>query len=201
MLKGKISTGIPVVFLALIAVLGITAGALALWWESLTIDVTVNTGYLEAQLSVHGFGDNETEIAEEMGEPDPSVKNVSSINCTLSDDNKTVTIVINNAYPSISYWCEIDLKNTGTIPFKVYNITFEGNLTEVADKFEFTDGTIYAGLQLEPDDEVIDKLVIHLTNNAEENVTYTGKVTIIVEQWNEYPTPPPTETGLPTSFR
>ena len=199
-MKGKISTNIPVVFLALIAVLGLTAGALALWWESLTIDVTVNTGYLDAQLSVHGFGDNEIPLAKEMGEPDPTVKNVSWINCTLTDDNKTVEIVVHNAYPSITYFCEIDLKNTGTIPFKVFNVTFEGNLTDVAEEFGFSLGEIYPGLQLEPGDEVVDKLVIHLNNTAEENTTYTGKVTIIVEQWNEYPTEPPTETS-PSGFR
>lgn len=181
--------GVPAVFIALAAILALAGAAMALWWESLLIDVTVETGTLDAQLSVHNFGDNELEIAEDMGESDPTVKDVSSISCTLSDDGKTIVILVENAYPSITYFCDIDLKNTGTIPFKVYSIEFSGNLTDVAD-FYFSDGVIVEGLQVEPGDEEVDKLIIHLTNDAMEDSVYVGEVTIVVEQWNEYPTAP-----------
>jgi hypothetical protein len=182
--------GIPAVFIALAAILALAGAAMALWWESLLIDVTVETGTLDAQLSVHGYGDNEIELATQMNETTPEVKDVSNITCTLSEDGKTINVLVQNAYPSITYFCEIDLKNTGTIPFKIYSIDFSGNLTDVAEEFGFNNSVIVEGLQLEPGDEVSDTLVIHLSNNAMEDTVYTGEVTIVVEQWNEYPTSP-----------
>ncbi len=189
--------GIPVVFIALAAVLALAGAAMALWWESLIIDVTVETGTLDAQLSVHNYGDNEIELATQMNESNPEVKDVSNITCTLSEDGKSIMVYVNNAYPSITYFCEIDLKNTGTIPFKIYSVSFSGNLTDVAEEFEFQPGDdgvidIANGTQLEPGDEVVDILVIHLSNDAMEDSTYVGQVSIVVEQWNEYPTPPRT---------
>jgi hypothetical protein len=195
----KITSGIgtvaPILLLALLAV-GTLGGVMALWWERLTTDVTVETGTLDASLSIHGMGDNEEDIAADMGEPDPTVKDVSNITCTLSEDGKSIEVVIQNAYPSITYWCIVDLTNTGTIPFKIYNVSFSGNLTDVADIFEFLPGDdgqvdIQEGTQIHPGDQVVDVLTIHLTNDAAEDSTYTGSVVIEVEQWNEYPTPLP----------
>lgn len=182
--------GVPTVFLALTAVLALVGAAAALWWESLYVDVTVNTGTLDAQLSVHGSGDNEIALAEAMNESHPEVKDVSNISCTLSDDGKSIDIVVENAYPGITYYCDVDLTNTGTIPFKVYSVSYEGNLTSVASEFGFANGTIAEGVQLEPGDSVVDRLVITLSNDAAEGSVYTGHVTITVEQWNEYPTAP-----------
>ena len=182
--------GVPAVFLALAAVLTLAGAAAALWWESLYVDVTVNSGTLDTQLSVHGSGDNEIQLAHDMGEPHPEVKDVSNITCTLGDDGKSIDVVIQNAYPGITYYCDIDLSNTGTIPFKVYSIKFSGNLTDVAEYFGFTNDTIVEGLQLEPGHMALDRLEVTLSNHAHEGAVYTGHVEIVVEQWNEYPTAP-----------
>jgi len=188
----KMGAIVPLLLLAVLAV-GMFGGAMALWWERLNVDVTVNTGTLDAQLSVEDFGDNEIALAQAAGENDPSVKDVSNITCTLSEDGNSIDIVVQNAYPSITYYCDINLENTGTIPFKVYGTpTIEGNITSVlTNDSGIQNGTIVDGLQMHPGDIVYDTIVIHLTNDAMENAVYTGHMNITVEQWNEYPTAPP----------
>ncbi|MCE4614348.1 MAG: hypothetical protein F7B60_02290 [Desulfurococcales archaeon] len=188
----KMGAIVPLLLLAVLAV-GMFGGAMALWWERLNVDVTVNTGSLDAQLSVEGSGDNEIALAQAAGEDDPTVKNVSYITCTLAEDGNSIDIVVENAYPSITYYCDINLENTGTIPFKVYGTpTIEGNITSVlANDSGLVNGTIYDGLQMHPGDIVYDTIVIHLTNDALENSVYTGHMNITVEQWNEYPATPP----------
>ena len=186
--------GTALLLLAVLAVAGL-GGAFALWSETLTVDVTVETGELDAALAVLSSGDNEEDIAADMGEPDPSVKDVSSIQCNVVDQY-TIEVTITNAYPSITYWCEIELSNTGTIPFKVFDIQFlNDNITPVAEEFGFFDSldaldnpsAFYVGFQLHPDDSDSDYLVIHLSNDAEEGATYTATIEIMVGQWNEFP--------------
>lgn len=182
--------------LALLAAAGL-GGVFALWQEILTIDVTVETGELDAVLSVDDMGDTEIETAQAMGEPDPAVKDVSSIMCTLSDDGKSITVTIDNAYPSIFYWCLLNLENTGTIPFKVQSIEFMNDtISPVAEHFGFFDDldlsdpdTFVVGAQLEPGDVGYDYLIVHLSNDAEENQTYSATIEIQVVQWNEFVEP------------
>ncbi|BAN90977.1 hypothetical protein [Aeropyrum camini] len=193
---GDIAKAPAVLMLALLAAAGL-GGVFALWDELLTIDVTVETGELDAALSVEGMGDNEEDIATSMGEPDPTVKDVSSISCVLSEDGKSIDVTITNAYPSITYWCELNLENTGTIPLKVQSIEFTTDeISPVAEEFGFYDDldlnppdTFVVGTQLEPGDVGYDFLVIHLSNDADENSTYNATIEIQVVQWNEFTSP------------
>ncbi|MCE4605799.1 MAG: hypothetical protein F7B59_00500 [Desulfurococcales archaeon] len=188
----KMGAIVPLLLLAVLAV-GMFGGAMALWWERLNVDVTVNTGTLDAQLSVEGSGDNEIQFAQEAGEMNASVKDVSNITCTLAEDGNSIDIIVQNAYPGITYYCNINLENTGTIPFKVYGTPeLTGNITSVMTSDSgLANGTIYDGLQMHPGDVVYDTLLITLTNDAMENSVYTGHMNITVEQWNEYGVVPP----------
>ncbi len=188
----KIGAIVPLLMLTVLAV-GMFSGAMALWWERLNVDVNVQTGTLDASLSVDGYVDNEIQLAQQAGEQDPTVKDVSNITCTLSEDGNSIDIYINNAYPGITYYCVINLENTGTIPFKVLGTPeLTGNITSVmTEDSGLQNGTIYDGLQMHSGDVVYDTLAITLTNAAQEHSVYTGHMNITVEQWNEYPTTPP----------
>ena len=189
--EGNVRAVAPIFMLAVLA-LGMIGGAAALWWERLNVNVNVHTGELDAALSVEGSGDNEVQLAQQAGEQNPEVKNVSDVQCTLSEDGNSVIMTITNAYPGITYYCDINLENTGTIPFKVYSVSLTGNVTSVMTSDSgLVNGTIVEGLQLHPGDSVVDRLSITLTNDAQENHQYTGILNIVVEQWNEYPTAPP----------
>lgn len=143
----------------------------AMWYKVLTINGTVNTGYVDAIFT--NVMTRDTEIPE---------KDVSNITATLSSDAETMNITLNNAYPCINYILEFDIMNTGSIPVIIDNTTMSnypccmdlgGNLTNVI------------GIQLEPNESVHVIMIFHLTNNCDQNVTYTFTVTITAVQWNE----------------
>jgi hypothetical protein len=147
----------------------------AKWSETLTIDGTVNTGIVDAELS-----------AGESWDTEPTEKDVSSISCYVDPENpKRLIVTLKNAYPSIDYYQEFDIHNTGTIPVKVENITIDrGNLPSGAT-VEIPD--LAVGEQLEPSVPEWFTLHVHLDNDAVEDTTYAFSIDIDVTQWNEVP--------------
>lgn len=164
--------------LAVLLVSLLLAGfGIARWYETLTISGTVNTGTVDAELSVGDCWDSE-----------PDEKDLSSIECTLTADNKTLLVTINNAYPCIDYYCDFDIHNTGSIPIKVWEMVINrGNLPTSAT-VEITGPEL--PYQLEPGNMAYWTLHVHLDNDAEEDMDYTFSVSIDAGQWNE---PPVTE--------
>lgn len=105
--------------------------------------------------------------------------------CSLSEDGKTLYVTITNAYPCIDYYCEFDIHNTGTIPIKVWYMMLDrGNLPDGAT-VEIAGPELLC--QLEPSEVAYWTLRVHLDNDAEEGATYTFSYTIDAGQWNESP--------------
>lgn len=198
-MKGKIGVMFGISLVALMAL----SVSYALWFQTLYINGTVNTGTLDAQWSIHHAWDSE-----------PEIKDYSNVTIVADEvDPYTLYITVNNAYPSIDYYAVVDLTNTGTIPWIVYSAElttdeFPGEigfvaLDEVNGEIPFDDeeqamlheglevAPILPGTQVHPGDSAWGILHVHLTNFAEENTTYTFSFKVVVEQWNEYPTEPP----------
>jgi hypothetical protein len=187
-MKRKIGLVFAVSIVALMA-MGVTYG---LWYETLYIYGTVCTGTLDAEWFVHHAWDDE-----------PEIKDFSNITA-MKVDEYTLNVVVDNAYPGICYYVAIQLTNTGTIPWKVYNPMLDGgNLTGVGT-VEFVDPAnvaphmlpagmlaILEGTQVHPGDSAFGVLRICLNNSAAELTTYTFSFKVVVEQWNEYPMEPP----------
>ncbi|MEN3059015.1 MAG: hypothetical protein ABC579_07065, partial [Candidatus Methanosuratincola petrocarbonis] len=95
------------VSIAAILMLGVTYG---LWFQALYIYGTVYTGTLDAQWSIHHAFDTE-----------PDEKDFSNIT-VIEDmiDPYLLHVTVENSYPCITYYAVIDLTNTGTIPWIVY---------------------------------------------------------------------------------
>jgi len=187
------------VSLAAVLMLGVTYG---LWFQALYIYGTVCTGTLDARWSIHCAFDTE-----------PEVKDYSNITITQDIiDPYLLHVTVENAYPCITYYAVIDLTNTGTIPWIVYEASlvpdqdFPGTvefvpIDEIGDLLTYIghpsvdlgDGLmpIENGTQVHPGDSAWGVLAIHLTNEAQENSTYTFTFKVVVEQWNEWPTEPP----------
>jgi len=184
------------VSLAAVLMLGVTYG---LWFQALYIYGTVYTGTLDAQWSIHPAWDTE-----------PPEKDYSSISICEGEDPYTLYVTVENAYPCIWYYALIDLTNTGTIPWKIYDASlvtgdFPGTVEFVPWDEEFLDLIglpeqhpqigekmfIENGTQVHPGESAWGVFAIHLTNEAEEGATYTFTFKVVVEQWNEWPTEPP----------
>jgi len=163
---------------ALVMIALMVAGfAYAHWSETLIISGSVGTGKLDAAWSIEECWDNE-----------PEAKDYSSVSCEI--EGYTLYVTIENAYPSIDYYCLINLENTGTIPLHIYEIAIDrGNLPEgttleilpVEGELEIAECT-----QLHPEEAAWGILHIHLDQDAEELATYTFSITVTVVQWN-YP--------------
>ncbi len=188
------------VSLATVLMLGVTYG---LWFQALEVYGTVYTGTLDAQWSIHPAWDTE-----------PPGKDYSNITITEGNDPYTLYVTVENAYPCIWYYALIDLTNTGTIPWKIYDASlvtddFPGTVEfvpwddeflglielpeqhpEISEKMFIENGT-----QVHPGESAWGVFAIHLTNDAEENATYTFTFKVVVEQWNEWPTEPPAGYG------
>lgn len=187
---------------SIVALLGMSV-AYGLWYQTLYIYGTVNTGTVSATWKPHHCWDIEYNPA--TGE----YKNYSNISCEVIRD--TLFITVTNAYPSVHYYCAVNLTNTGTIPIKIYNPGFiDGNLSHNIGQLEFiTDPNkvqwpddfqhppvntflwITNGTQVHPGEFAMGVFHIHLENTAEQGATYVFAYQLVVEQWNEFPMAPP----------
>ncbi|MEM1556318.1 MAG: hypothetical protein QXR62_04155 [Candidatus Bathyarchaeia archaeon] len=165
-MRGKMVGLVTALLVAMLA-LGLSY---ALWFTTLSISGTINTGIVRAEI-----------IAGECYDDEPEEKDVSGISCYV-DENGVLVVTVSNAYPCIEYTCEFNVTNTGTIPVKVQSITISPE--EMADWV--TVNGISVGDQIEPGETVECSLIVHLTNDADQGETYTFTVEILLVQWNEY---------------
>ena len=160
--------------LALVLALGALGVGYGLWDKTVYIAGTVNTGEVDAIMSVGNCYDDEIEG-----------KDYSSISCVLAADPQILLVTITDAYPCITYTCNFDITNTGTVPVIVNGYTVTSNLPAGATLVV----PDFVGTQIEPKESVYGMLHVHLDNDAEELTTYTFEVAIWLVQWNEYPYP------------
>lgn len=155
---------------SVLALAGASAGY-AMWSETLYIDGYVETGELDVAWSIEDWGDDEI-----VG------KDYSWIEAEII--GYTLYVDIYNAYPCITYWVDVNIENTGTIPFHIYwdgiiEWDFPGTVTFVPDP---------NCEQIHPGGFWYGRLEIHLNNNALEEMTYYFSTDLVVHQWNEaYP--------------
>jgi len=163
-------TKMTAIFAVLLVALAVVGFAYAHWSEMLFIEGTVNTGSLDAVMSVGTCWDTET-----------ALKDYSRIECSLKvNDPKTLIVTIYNAYPCIDYYCKFDVTNTGTIPLHVIGFTPVDNLP-AGRILEITE---LLGKQIHPGLSEYGTIHVHLPQEALETHTYTFTVTIEVSQWN-----------------
>ncbi len=159
-------------FVALIIALGMTGVAYASWYEYLYIDGTVYTGKLDVEWSL---GEN--------WDIEPPEKDVSWVEAEIIGD--TLYVWVYNAYPSIDYYVNFDVHNSGSIPVHLYWwVDYNDLPADLGIRF------IEQGYQLHPSDVVYGTLHIHLPQWAEEGETYYFEIDLYAVQWNEPDGPP-----------
>jgi hypothetical protein len=175
---------IGILALALVLALGALGVGFALWSETLYIEGMVETGDLEADWILVGYGDTEL--------PEKDVSYVDAYVC-----GKTLYITVYNAYPCIDYYVDFEIYNSGTIPLHVCGFNYDlGNMGSGEADF-VADFVIYisgASLQLHPGESLSFTLNIHLNNLAIQGETYWFTLDWVAAQYNE--DCPPTDVSI-----
>ena len=178
-------TKMTAVFGVLLIALMVAGVSYALWDKYIYINGTVNTGTLDAIFE----GPYTWTATYNNGEPVPEAK-LTGITVdveTTPDDPETLLVTIDGLYPCITIHIGYFIKNTGTTPWIVNDVYvspaagFPGTVTLTPADLVGTQ--VDAGISIPAD------LEVHLTNDADQEGTYSFSVTIHVVQWNEYPLP------------
>ncbi|MEM2208158.1 MAG: hypothetical protein QXG17_05660 [Sulfolobales archaeon] len=183
--------------LALVMAVSILASAVAMWYDTLKIHATIDTGEVDVE-----FG---RVWCEEVDEAEG--KDVGS--CTVElyeveeegpDDNDLdLVITISNAYPGYSCTIYFTVVNAGTIPVKG---PFTGTDLETfpeSEEFDLnedgeTDIVIYYNLpitQIDPDDSQEFSITIEVLQPSPELSELELQLYLYFVQWNEVPTETP----------
>lgn len=207
-----------ILFMVLIVALAGMAVVYGLWSETLIINGVVETGSVDAALSLEevdqsgdfndgcpagGFTigqdcDGDGELNDDMEAED---KDIAECAARLSEDGNTLDVVVTNAYPSFNCFVRWNVENNGTIPIHVYNPAyfydgaFQGSAINNAALHVngwppgcYSTGEGY--VQLEPGEAAFCNLHIHPNQGAEPGATYEFQVQIFARQWNEVVAPP-----------
>jgi len=208
-------TKMVAIFATLMIALMVVGFTYAMWFETLTITGTIETGSFDVDLSLCHYWDVEDEEK-------PWVANATA---ELSDDNKTLTITVVNAYPCFGFIVVFDIHNDGTIPAKLTNFNIWGNLTyadgtevELDDIPEWIEGNwslwypdsdphgdpdeygtdwcelynLVEGYQLDECDMLVIAVYFHVYENLDlqieppEDALLEFELTFDAIQWNEY---------------
>ena len=157
---------IGILLLVLVLSLGAMGASYALWSDVLFLDATVETGSIGLEWT--------------QGDPiiDGDTKDVSTASCSI--DGNTLSIIIGNAYPCVTYTFPIDLHCTGTIPVHTSFTMTGGNMDP-----SWINLPAWDGLQVHPDQDLYGDVVIHLDNSALQGTTYTVDYDLVYWQYNE----------------
>lgn len=169
----------------ILVVLAVLASAIAMWSETLMVNVTVKTGEVDVKFSDWYCSDTGPDPQAE-GYHNEEGKNVAScaIDVEVLDDEGDVIkllVTLDNAYPGYTVDVYLVIENIGTIPVKLYDysVVFDEPIT--------AELTIPEDTQIDPGGSSMYILKITIPQEAEELSTYTGEITLMFAQWNEVP--------------
>jgi len=196
--KRKFGLPLGVMAGAMILVLAGIGVAYGLWSKNLVINGTVKTGDLNADWDLISCGElwgwpGPFEQGEFLG------KDVGKVRGWIdSDDRQILHFEVVNGYPSYVADCEVEFKNTGTIPWNMIgfriapgstltNCVLDGGTqrkTLSCDQLSivFVDNV---GAQFDPNDVGASSVRIHVEQKAAQLATYNFAIKLCAAQWNE----------------
>ena len=109
--------------LILVLALGLIGGAYAAWTDVLNVAGTVATGDIDVVFT--SAESNDAGDTDDPASPADDPKDVGSTEVSLSEDGKTMTVTIENAYPGYVSQIEYEVTNNGSVPVKLQNKTID----------------------------------------------------------------------------
>jgi hypothetical protein len=187
-MPGSKSLRLGVLGIALLVSLALVGVAYGLWSKTLKISGTVNTGSVDAVLSltkIEEDEDTEAGTQEDDRDPDQTIegKDVASCRAVLSDLRDELTITIDKGYPSFDCWVTFDVHSTGTIPVHITQPVIK-NPTPARVTVAIED-CYDEGWQLHTSERAYCTLRIHIEQAAEQNTVYTFSAEVTARQYNE----------------
>ena len=176
--------------IGILALLALTASigvAMAMWTETLKINVGINTG--EVKLDFDAWC---------VEHPEAEGKDVGSCEAEVTTDdegNPLVVVNISNAYPWYGFTLYLKMNNTGTVPVKIYNYTYSISGDDLTPWLNCTSNATQ--VQIDPYDVNPDEQVkvfyfncTFIQDNAQgevlpENAQMTVLGQVVFAQWNE----------------
>jgi hypothetical protein len=168
---------LPVTFIAILLVIALATMGVAygLWSKTLYIKGTVNTGNVDAELSIESVWDVES-------------KDVGTCEAALGSTyqtNDTLNITVGNGYPSYYCYVKFDVHSTGSIPIHIHQ-----PVLDVPSQLTVALQDCYAqDTQLHFSEKAFCTLSIHVEQEAAQNSSYGFSGTVFVHQFNEEPSP------------
>jgi len=167
---------ISIIIAMLLSAFALVGFTYAHWSKTVTIEGTIETG-------TYNVGFTPTLIISD-NELERDVGKVEAELIDLDDDGvyDKIEVTIENAYPCYEAYIDCFIHNYGTVPAIIQDITVDAptELTVEIDWF------IYPGMQIDPGDEVMAEIYVHVEETANPDSTYTFTGTIDTIQWNEY---------------
>ena len=196
--------------LILVLALGLIGGAYAAWTDQLVVAGTVATGDIDVVFTSAESNDSGDTL--DPASPADDEKDVGSTEVSLSDDGKTMTVTIENAYPGYVSQIDYAVTNNGSVPVRLQNKAFEvlsGDTAGLAvdngclrcyleDQgipfwmwwwMECTceeENLLEIGSQIHDGDTFIGTISHLVTDDAAMNADYTYTITYDFVQWNNY---------------
>jgi len=198
---------------ALVAAVTLLAIANALWFQTLTLDASLDTGELRVRWSGLSCSDNEPPNPFDVEGFPQQTKNVGSFTAGRTDE--VITVTVSNGYPGYAVDCELEWRNVGEVPVHLerWVLTVDDpDTAENPDYFiecldtniceTFPGGPLiydlvppdplYArlndpnlGCQLHTGQGDDSSFIFGVRQPAKENTTYTLKLYAQFNQWNE----------------
>lgn len=200
--------------LILVLALGLIGGAYAAWTDQLVVNGTVATGDIDVVFT--SAESNDPADTDDPASPADDPKDVGSTEVSLSEDGKTMTVTIENAYPGYVSKIDYEVTNNGSVPVKLQNKTIDvvsgdpaglevdnnfcwrcflkalGWSDECLDWFgyvctcETPTPVLEIGSQIHADDIFVGTIGHVVTDDAAQNASYTYTITYDFVQWNNY---------------
>lgn len=177
--------------IALLSIVLIGFGiALAMWSETLRINTYVNTGEVKVKWSewyCSDTGPDPQDPEYSNNEGKDVAKCIVSVEEYDQEGNPIkLNITIVNAYPGYSVDVVMIVDNIGTIPVKLYNLSFTHWDPEDSQALY-----VYimhsSDTQIEPGGVSTYTLHVSVLQSAQENSNYSFDVELTFAQWNEVP--------------
>ncbi len=176
--------------IGILALLALTASigvAMAMWTETLKVNVSINTG--EVNLDFDAWC---------VEHPEVEGKDVGSCDAYITEDKygtPVLMINVSNAYPWYGFTVYLRINNTGTIPVKIYNYTYSIYGDDLTPWLSCTDNITQVQIDpydVNPDEQVktfyMNCTFIQDSEDGEvlpENAHMTIMGQVVFAQWNE----------------